>query len=413
MRIAYFDCFSGVSGDMLIGAMLDAGVELRALEEMLRPLGLGGFRMAARKTKRCGLSATKFDVIETGPQGEKGARASAPRVGHEECHASRFGGNPRKMLAFVKKSDLAGAVKSAAVRVLQRIVAAEAAVHGCRPRNVRLHELACIDTVVDIVGAVCCLRILGVERFHVSPLPVGSGSVTCSHGVLPIPAPATIEMLKGLPIAPLDAEYELATPTGAAFVSTLAAGFGACPEMTVESVGYGAGAVDPPGRPNVLRVIVGEAASAGETDTVLVFETNVDNMTGEEIGYAFECFFKSGALDVYAIPLVMKKSRPGVMLGVIAPVALREAIEEVFFRETRTLGVRCSVMSRSKALRRTRIAATPYGHMRVKDSRWHDATLRISAEYEDCRTAAQGHDVSLRTTRNAVEQAVSGRHRRQ
>lgn len=308
------------------------------------------------------------------------------------------------MLAFVKGSRLAAPVKAAALRVIQRLVEAEARVHGCRASDVHLHELACVDTVVDVVGALCCLRLLGVERFHVSPLPVGPGTIKCSHGLLPLPAPATMELLKGLPVVPLEAGYELVTPTGAAFVSVLAAGFGPCPEMTVKAVGYGAGAMDLPGRPNVLRVVVGEQTTQGETDTVLVFETNVDNMTGEEIGYAFERLFAAGALDVYAIPLVMKKSRPGVMLGAIAPVALREAIEKVFFRETRTLGVRCMMVSRSKALRRMRTVRTLWGPIRVKDTLHGGRIAGTHAEYEDCRSAALAHDTSLRSVRVAAEE---------
>ncbi|MDQ7778448.1 MAG: nickel pincer cofactor biosynthesis protein LarC [Planctomycetota bacterium] len=406
MNVAYFDCFSGASGDMIIGALLDAGAKIDALRKALAPLRLKGVEIAAHATRRCGLRGTKFDVIERGRAAQVAAsKGAGDSGGHHARLEPLFGGNPRKMISLVKRSRLHPEVKNASLAVIERLVAAEAKVHGCRPEDVHLHELACADTIVDVVGAVSALRALGVERVFVSALPVCSGVVKCAHGLLPVPPPATLELMKGLPVVHSDAGRELVTPTGAAILGTIGDGFGTCPEMTITRIGYGAGAVDPPGRPNMLRVIIGEPVSAGETDTVLVFETNVDNMTGEEIGFAMERFFAAGALDAYAVPLVMKKSRPGTMIGVIAPIAARAAIEDVFLRDTGTMGVRWRAVNRTKLRRESARAETVFGAIRVKRGTLGGKTVQTTAEYDDCRRTAIEQDVPLRAVRRAALRA--------
>ncbi len=375
-RIAYFDCFSGISGNMILGALLDLGLPQAELEADLAKLPLDGYRLQVTPVSKHGLGGTYVDV-EVSEQGV-------------ERHLA-------DVLALIDASTLPDVVKERSRRIFERLAQAEARVHRRPVESVHFHEVGAVDAIVDIVGAVAGLERLGVEKLWCSPLNVGSGFVRASHGVLPVPAPATAELLKGAPTYSRHAERELVTPTGAAVVSTLAQGFGTLPPMTVQAVGYGAGKADLP-LPNLLRVMVGEASGAGDghlSDWVTVLETNLDDMNPQFFDYVLERLLGAGALDVYCTPVHMKKNRPGTVLTIISPPGRAEELLGIVFRETTTLGVRMQEMPRRCLERALYPVETPFGVVRVKVARQGDQVLNVAPEYEDCKRAALQHGVAL------------------
>lgn len=399
MRVAYFDCYHGAAGDMMVGALIDAGLSLDRLREELTSLGVGGYTVSAQRVSRGGLSGTHFSVRVEDP---------SPPPRHLGTITEIIGG-----------STLSGRVKDWAKAVFTRLGRAESEVHGIPLEKVHFHEVGAIDSLVDVVGTLIGLELMGIERVYASSLTVGRGTVETAHGLLPVPAPATARLIEGFPVREGPSEGELLTPTAAALLTSLSAGVGAMPAMRIERTGYGAGTRDTK-VPNLLRVFIGDLAASGEVsagggllrDEVVVLETNIDNMSPEVVGYVYEQLFAKGALDVYAIPIGMKKSRPGVLLGVIAPVSLADELAHVVLRETTSIGVRAHSAHRWVCPREVISIATPWGPVRVKVGRVGEV-LHVAPEYEDCRALALSAGVPLRNVQEEARTAAWNRLRGQ
>ncbi len=376
MSIAYFDCFCGAGGDMIVASLIDAGASADVLREGLGSLGLGGYVLSIESVNKQGFAATRFHV-------------------ELKEHAQQPHRHLKQVVEILENSGLPGSAKTRATRIFERLAEAEAKVHGTTVEKVHFHEVGAVDAIVDVVGAMLAMDQLGVERVICSPIPTGSGTITCDHGVMPIPAPATAELLKGVPIAVCDEAGELITPTGAAILTTLASEFGPLPAMTVDSIGYGAGTREGRMRPNVLRVLIGQATRDGDTDEIAVLETNLDDASPEVVGHCMERLLTEGALDVYAVPIHMKKSRTGVVLTVLCEPGRVEAMQRLLFAETTTFGVRRHNAARVKMRRRHVTVNTPFGDIRVKVGE-RNGVITVSPEYEDCQAAARKHDVPLR-----------------
>ncbi|MBN1488277.1 MAG: nickel pincer cofactor biosynthesis protein LarC [Phycisphaerae bacterium] len=387
MRIGYFDCFSGASGDMILGACIDAGVALDALRAELGRLHLPGYRLDAEKVSKQGFAATQANVVVE------------PSVDPPHRHL-------KQIQTMIADSDLNDSVKQRAVAVFTRLAEAEAAAHGTTIEKVHFHEVGAVDALVDIVGACISVELLGFDEIRCSPIPTGSGTVTCQHGTLPVPAPATANLLKGVPLAACDEPGELTTPTGAAILTTLSAGYGPLPGMVVEMIGYGAGRHDGQTRPNVLRLLAGERAAETECDAVAVLEANLDDTTPEAIAYATEKLFAAGALDVFCTPVSMKKGRPATLITVLATPSQQREMKAILFAETTTFGIRCALATRTKLSRATIEVETAYGRIRLKVGRREGQVVTVSPEFEDCRTAAQRAAVPLREVMAAALRAT-------
>jgi uncharacterized protein (TIGR00299 family) protein len=374
MRTLYLDCFSGISGDMFVGAMLDLGVGFEALQEELAKLRLRDYRLVASRVDRSGISATKFDCIVEAHH-------------HNQHHHSH---RPLSEIEqMIATSTLNSTVKDRATSIFRKLGLAESRIHNVPVENIHFHEVGAVDSIVDIVGASICLDLLGVDRIVSSPLKVGTGTFTCAHGVYPVPGPATAELLKGIPAYAGEVDGELVTPTGAAIVATLASGFGSLPVLTIDGVGYGAGSRDTPRSPNVLRAIVGKEDDSSEADSVAVIETNIDDLTPQVYGHLMERLFAAGALDVFFTPVQMKKNRPGMLVTVITRPSDRERISAVLFNETTTLGIRYRIERREVLRREHRLVDTRFGKIRIKLGFSGDGTLSsYTPEFEDCRDAA-------------------------
>ncbi len=392
MTTAYFDCFNGAGGDMIVASLLDAGADASRLREGLSSLGVVGYEIFIENITKQGFAATRFDVRldETADQPHR---------------------HLKHVVEIIIGSALPASVKEKSIRIFERLAMAEAAVHGTTIEKVHFHEVGAIDAIVDVTGAVFALHLLGVDRVICSAIPVGSGTVTCQHGVMPVPAPATAELLKGIPIAATNETGELTTPTAAAVLTTLAENFGPLPPMRIESIGFGAGTRDGQTRPNVLRVMLGsqtnETAIPGtETDLISVLETNLDDTTPEIVGYCIERLLDAGALDAYAMPIQMKKSRPGVILTVLCEAGQVATMERIVFRETKTLGIRRTEARRTKLPRRHETVSTPFGQISMKIATLDDSA-QASPEYEDCRAAAKAHDVPIGDVMTAARIAWS------
>jgi len=374
MKTAYFDCFSGISGDMCLGALVSAGVPLGTLKRELRELPLGGYALIAKEARRAGLAALKVEVELSQP------------------NESQMGRRFKDISSIIRDSGLSPSVKQKGLEIFRRLFEAEAQVHGESFSKIHLHELGAVDAVVDVIGTLICLEHLGVEKVVSSPLNLGSGTVKAAHGELPVPAPATMRLLKGVPVYSSGAPHELTTPTGAAIMTALASGFGDMPLMRVEAEGAGAGGRDIKGRPNVLRVLIGETASSG--DEISVIETNIDDMDPRLYEEVMGRLFKAGALDVFLTNIMMKKGRPGVKLTVLCPDELRPALSEIILRETTTLGVRHYRAGRTVLDRKTVTVRTRFGPLRVKTASV-DGVVKAMPEYEDLRRASQKHGVPV------------------
>ncbi|HKQ47635.1 MAG TPA: nickel pincer cofactor biosynthesis protein LarC [Phycisphaerae bacterium] len=385
MRIGYFDCFSGAAGDMILAALVSAGLDEAALRAELAGLNLAGYELEIAAVKKQGFAATHVRVRLT------------DQPGHRHLH---------HITKIIDDSALLGAIKDRAKRVFTRLAEAEAKVHGTSIEKVHFHEVGAVDAIVDVVGAAIGVERLGLTRIICSPIPTGSGVVQCEHGTMPIPAPATAELLRGVPLAACDEPGELITPTGAAILTTLADSYGPLPAMRIAQIGYGAGTRDGKTRPNILRLLVGESeGSSDECDEVVLLETNLDDATGEQIAHAFEVLFAAGALDVFTIPIFMKKGRPGVLLSVLAPLERAPACEEALFLHTTTFGIRRQTCSRTKLARQVETVTTRFGPIRVKIGRRGGRILIVAPEYEDCAAAARSHHAALREVMFEAETA--------
>jgi len=383
LRIAYLDCSTGISGDMTLAALIDVGVDAAAIRAGIDSLGLEGVRLD----------------VETVIKG--GFRSTYVRVEHPEQHAHRH------MSDVVQIIDGAGALtdkqKDLAKRIFGAVAGAEAKVHGSTIEKVHFHEVGAIDSIVDIVGAAIAFDLLGADKIVASRIPTGRGQIKIDHGVCTVPAPGTAELLKGIPLIDIPVEAELTTPTGAAILTTLVDRFATLPEMTIESIGYGAGTMDFPDRANLLRVFVGTAVGSPEGDQVFMLETNLDDVSAEVIGYTKQKLFELGALDVYTIPIQMKKERPGVILTAISGAADVDRLESVLFAETGTFGVRRHAVERSKLARQEHSVETAWGPIRGKLGWRRGEPAIFTPEFEDCAQVAASHDVTLREVYRAAE----------
>ncbi|HEX5271059.1 MAG TPA: nickel pincer cofactor biosynthesis protein LarC [Gemmataceae bacterium] len=378
MRAVHFDCFSGISGDMALGALIDAGVDADAVRAAVASLGLP-ITLKVEKVRKGGFAATYVQVVA--PDEHK----------HRHLH---------HVEEILNRGSLTPRQRELALRIFRRVAEAEATVHGVPIEKVHFHEVGALDSIADIAGAAVALDLLGAERFTSRPVPTGVGTVKCAHGVMPVPAPGTAELLKGVPLAPCSIEAELTTPTGAAILTAVVKEWTASPAMTIERVGHGAGTRNLPEQPNILRVFVGEAQGLQpqglDADQVWVVETNLDDVPAEVVGYCYDLLFAAGAVDVFSAPIFMKKNRPGVLLSVLCPESALAAVEEVLFRETTTLGVRRYPASRHKLHRKEHTVETSWGPVRGKLG-WREGRPPVfSPEYDDCARVAREQKVPLR-----------------
>ena len=379
MRIAYFDCPSGAAGDMIMGALVDAGAPFEALQGELAKLRLSGFTLERREVMKSAFRATKVEVHVHG----EGHAHDERHEGHPHPHR-----NLRSILDLIASSGLRPPVKAGAARIFTRLADAEARVHGTSVEEVHFHEVGAVDAIVDVTGACIGLDLLGVDAVHCSALPVGGGFVTGAHGRMPIPGPGTAELLKGFPVVDTGVRRELVTPTGAAILTTLSVSAGAMPPMTVEAVGYGAGTMDLE-TPNMIRVFLGEAAQSGGRETIVQVETTVDDMQPQLWETVMERLFEAGALDVYLTPVTMKKSRPGIVLTALCAPEKVTDLSRVLFEESPTIGVRWTAYQRERLDRETVTLATAYGPVPFKVSRLGGRVVTATPEFDEIRRIAK------------------------
>lgn len=391
MKILYFDCFSGISGDMSLSALIDLGVDLHRLTAELNKLHLDGWEISVSEVSKQGIGAKHADVILH----DKAHTHTwfRHRHMHPHAHPPHAHRSMRDIAHLIGESGISANAKALAIRIFTRLAVAEAKIHGTTPEEVHFHEAGAVDSIIDVVGTAVCIDILSPDKICSSVLHDGYGFVTCRHGTIPVPVPAVLEVLaaRGLHLKQLDVEGELMTPTGAAIIAELAESFGPMPEMKLLKTGYGAGTKDF-GIPNLLRLVYGESgeqAAEAETDTVTVIETNIDDSTPEILGYVMEKLFEAGARDVFFTPVYMKKCRPATLLSLLCDEAQTAVMEHILFAETSTIGLRKYTVRRTCLLRKLTTLSTPYGDVKAKEIRYNGA-CRLSIEYDDaCRLAKE------------------------
>ena len=388
MKMLYFDCFSGISGDMIIGAFIDLGLDTDFLKKELKKLNLKNYKIEAKKIVKGGISATKFDIVEV----------------HKHNHEER---NLRVINKIIDNSKFDNETKTTIKKIFLKIAAAEAKIHNKPVNKVHFHEIGAVDTIIDVAGAVIGFKKLNIDKIYCSKLNVGTGFVEFSHGKFPVPAPATAEILKNVPVYHNDTEAELVTPTGAAIITALAESFGEMPSMKVEKICYGAGTKDL-GQPNVLRVFVGEIVDneIDEIEKINVIETNIDNMNPEIYPYVVEKLIADGALDAYLTDIIMKKGRPAVKLSVLAKTKDADKLCRIIFDETTTLGVRIFSADKLMLNREIKTVNTKYGKIKVKISKLNGEIKNIMPEYEDCKRIAEKHEIALKEVFEKVKKLV-------
>ncbi|MFY9947437.1 MAG: nickel pincer cofactor biosynthesis protein LarC, partial [Candidatus Sulfotelmatobacter sp.] len=435
MRIAYLECFSGISGDMFMGALLDAGVAPKVFQDAIAALKIGA-RLEISRVVRAGISATKADVWVNGEKDLPREvyweqQHSRHQHSHDESHSHDHGehthpqadGHPHDspshthphahehshehsrglsdIRQIISAASISSVAKRTAIHIFENLGRAEAKIHNTSIEGVHFHEVGAVDAMVDIVCAAVGAGALGVDEIICSPLNVGGGTVKCAHGTIPVPAPATVELLANAPVYSSGLMMELVTPTGAAIVKTLASRFASFPEMKIERAGYGAGTRDFPGHPNVLRLTIGEAtphslAANTATDTVTVLEANLDDLNPQVFGYVMDRLFEAGALDAFAMPVQMKKNRPGTLLTVLCKPENARELTRLIFTETTTLGVRRREETRQTLARRWENVGTPWGEVRMKIASMNGTVTSYAPEYEDCRRIAMENRVPLK-----------------
>lgn len=381
MRILYFDCPTGISGDMCLASLIDLGVSVEKLKKELKKLNLSGYEIKVTRENRGAINGVRFKV-----------RSS-------ETHPHR---TFKDIKNLIERSGLKKDVKELSIRIFTHLAKAEGKVHGISPMKVMFHEVGAIDSIVDIVGVSIALKELDIDEVRASAIPTGSGFVNTMHGRLSVPAPATIEVLKGVPIVPSPIEMELTTPTGAVILKTVSKGFGKMPAMTVKNIGYGLGGKDFKEMPNALRAVIGEA-DVSKDSSVIVIETNVDDMTPQTVGYLLERLIKQGALDAFITPVQMKKGRPGFLLTVLSGEKEKDKLTEIIFRESTSIGVRHYCAARTCLERKIARVKTPLGPVRVKVSTLNGKTVNIQPEYEDCKKIAEKKKLPLREVMDEVK----------
>ena len=433
MRLAYLECFSGMSGDMFLGALVDAGIPARALEEAVSALNVGA-GLEISRVMRSGISATKVDVWVDGEKdrpretcwnGEHDQFHEHPHEhdGHEHSHrggvsrdetkaprAHSLGRGLTEIRQIISAAAISQGAKKTATTIFEALGAAEAKIHNTSIDGVHFHEVGAVDAMVDIVCASVGAEALGVDEIVCSPLNVGGGTVKCAHGTLPVPAPATVELLKGAPVYSSGLQAELVTPTGAAIVKTLVTRFAEFPQIKIERCGYGAGTRDFPGHPNLVRLTVGKAASTDPTsktasESITVLEANLDDLNPQVFGYVMNRLLEEGALDAFGMPVQMKKSRPGTLLTVLSKPQDANRLTELIFTETTTLGVRRRDEMRLTLARRWEKVETAWGEVRIKIASMNGTVTNYAPEYEDCRRIAEEHRVPLKTVMQEAARA--------
>jgi uncharacterized protein (TIGR00299 family) protein len=440
MRVAYLDCFSGMSGDMFLGALVDAGVPVRVFEETVAALDIGA-RLEISRVNRSGISATKVDVYVHGEKElprevyweqhahehhHEHEHAHGPEHDHVELREHNYarasqepsrtgapaphehGRGLTEIREIIRRAAISAGAKQTAIAIFEALGAAEAKIHNSDIKNIHFHEVGAVDAMVDIVCAAVGAEALGVDEIISSPLNVGGGTVKCAHGTFPVPAPATVELLKGAPVYSSGIQAELVTPTGAAIVKTLAKRFAPFPEMKIEKSGYGAGTRDFPGHANVVRLTIGESqpelAAKTSQETITVLEANLDDLNPQVFGYVMDRLLEEGALDVFAIPVQMKKSRPGTLLTVLCKPEDATRLTHLIFTETTTLGVRRREEKRHTLARKWITVTTRWGDVRLKVASMNGTITNYAPEYEDCRRIASEQHVPLKSVMNeAVE----------
>jgi uncharacterized protein (TIGR00299 family) protein len=383
MKALHFDCFSGISGDMAVAAILDAGADVDAIRSGLASLDLP-VEMEVRKVNKAGFAATSFKVA---------------------CERAQPHRHLRDIRAILERGGLTPRQRDLAGRIFQRLAEAEATVHGLPVEKIHFHEVGALDSIADIVSFAVGIDSLGVQYVTSRSVPTGSGTVKCAHGVLPVPAPGTAELLKGVPLAPSPIQAELTTPTGAAILATVVNEWTDGPRLTIERIGYGAGTRDLAELPNLLRIFVGEVSSPEDADQVWLLETNLDNVPAETIGYCYDRLLAAGALDVYSVPIFMKKNRPAITLSVLALPEKVSAIEEIVFSETGTLGIRKQLLARRKLPREPHIVQTTLGPVQGKIAWLRGKLPMFSPEFEDCARIARERRVPLFEVYEAARRA--------
>jgi uncharacterized protein (TIGR00299 family) protein len=433
MRIAYLECFSGISGDMFLGALVNAGVSPKLLEDTVEALEIGA-RLEISRVVRGGISATKVDVYAHGEKDlprevfweQHTDHAHDHDSSHEHSHAASHkhprhdhvhGRGLTEIRAIIEKAAINATAKATAIRIFEALGEAEAEIHNTSIERVHFHEVGAVDAMVDIVCAAVGAESLAVEEWVCSPLNVGGGTVQCAHGTLPVPAPATLKLLRDAPVYSSGPQVELVTPTGAAIVKTLSARFASFPAMKVERAGYGAGTREFPEHPNLLRLTIGEAATTEGaslsasigSDKIAVLEANLDDLSPQVLAYAMERLLAEGALDVFSVPVQMKKGRPGALLTVLAKLEDANRLTRTIFAETTTLGVRRREEQRQTLSRRWETVDTTWGPVRIKIANMNGTVSNYAPEYEDCRILAEAQHVPLRTVmQEAIQHYLRG-----
>jgi uncharacterized protein (TIGR00299 family) protein len=429
-RLLYFDCFAGASGDMVLGALLDAGLPLDELRHALGSLTIGGYEVVAERVSRAGVAATRFRLHEAGSAGHESEARHAPgdhaQGGHEHEYESGPPAGPTpdhvhgpdephahralaEIAALIRTSALSDAARNKAIALFRRLAEAEAAIHQMPIEQVHLHEVGALDSIIDIVGAVFAIEWFGVDQIAASPLNVGGGTVRSAHGTFPVPAPATVALLKGVPIYSNGQQVELVTPTGALLVTSYATEYGPLPAMAVQQVGYGAGSRDLPGVPNTLRVLIGDVAARRAGDRVVVLECEIDDMNPQLYGLVMERLYATGALEVFYSPVYMKKQRPATLMTVVTVPGRSEAMKAILFSETTTIGLRYQEVERECLEREMVLVETPLGPVRFKLARRGGQIVNSAPEFDDCVRIAAEKKVPVKQVLAQAAQAYLNR----
>ena len=403
MKVLYFDCFAGAAGDMILGALLDAGLPFEELRRALGSLAVDGWDVSVDRVLKTGVSATKFRVHEHAHQGSGiGEQGS----GHHHTHVHDHGHHSlTEIFSAIDRSSLSASGKARAIKMFKRLGEAEAAIHGMPIEKVHLHEVGAVDSIIDIVGAVFALEWFNADRIVVSPMNVGGGMVKSAHGVFPVPAPATLALLKDAPVYSSGIQQELLTPTGALILTEYASEFGPVPAMKIQKVGYGAGDRELKETPNVVRVLVGEAGDSSTSMTVTVLECEIDDMNPQIYGVLMDKLYQAGALEVFYVSVQMKKNRPGTLMTIVAKPEDREAMTEIVFRESTTIGIRHQELSRECLDREMVTVTTSLGPVRFKVARRDGRVLNAQPEFEDLAKLSEQRGIPIKDVQALAHKA--------
>ena len=387
MKILYFDCFSGVSGNMILGAMVDAGIDIKALKKELKKLDLHSYSLKVSKVKRKGIKGTKVDVI-------------VDKKKH--LHHTHY----KDIKRLIERSKLPEKIKEDSLSIFKNIAEAEAKIHRTSVDNVHFHEVGAVDSIVDVVGTSICISLLNPDTILSSPINTGKGMVKTEHGLLPVPAPATTEMLKGFPSYSSDIEFELATPTGVGIITAMAKASNTIPVMKTNVIGYGAGSKDFSDSPNLLRIMIGEGYSPSEQDSITVIESNIDDMNPQFYDHIMNRIFDAGALDVFLTPIIMKKNRPAVKITLLSDNDNVNKLADILLKETTSFGLRMYKTERIKLEKEIKTVKTEYGSTKVKIGKKNGKIINIAPEYEDCKRIANERGISIREVYEKVKSAT-------